>query len=99
MTKVTAQMSVSLDGDSAALRSPADPHDLAAGLLDELDLHIVPVLLGDGMRLFSARARARHPRGHRAHSGPRGRDFRSDPDPLRGGSRDKLEFDDCGADG
>jgi dihydrofolate reductase len=25
---------------------------LAAGLLDELDLHIVPVILGDGMRLF-----------------------------------------------
>ena len=27
---------------------------LAAGLLDELDMHIVPVLLGDGMRLFDA---------------------------------------------
>jgi dihydrofolate reductase len=27
---------------------------LRAGLLDELELHIVPVLLGDGLRLFDA---------------------------------------------
>lgn len=28
---------------------------LVAGRLDELDLHVVPVLLGDGIRLFDAR--------------------------------------------
>ena len=27
---------------------------LRAGLLDELEIHLVPVLLGDGRRLFSA---------------------------------------------
>lgn len=31
---------------------------LAAGLLDELELHIVPVLLGDGARLFDNLGRA-----------------------------------------
>jgi len=46
MTKVTAQMSVSLDGYYAGPRSPAGPHDFSA--------FIAPVLLGDGMRLFDA---------------------------------------------
>jgi hypothetical protein len=32
MTKVTAQMSVSLDGYYAGPRSPVDPHDMAAWL-------------------------------------------------------------------
>ena len=31
---------------------------LAAGLLDELELHVVPVLLGDGARLFPDRGDA-----------------------------------------
>ncbi len=30
---------------------------LAAGLLNELELHVTPVLLGDGMRLFDASLR------------------------------------------
>ena len=30
---------------------------LDAGLVDELSLHVVPKLLGDGMRLFDSRAR------------------------------------------
>jgi dihydrofolate reductase len=41
-------------GDKAvALNSPDIAHQaLKAGLLDELSLHIVPVLLGGGVRLF-----------------------------------------------
>jgi dihydrofolate reductase len=31
---------------------------LAAGLLDELELHVVPLLLGDGARLFEDPAAA-----------------------------------------
>ena len=34
---------------------------LAAGLLDELQIHLVPVLLGDGVRLFESRAGAEQP--------------------------------------
>ena len=40
---------VAIAGGGALLRRV-----LAAGLLDELELHIAPVLLGDGMRLFDA---------------------------------------------
>jgi dihydrofolate reductase len=35
-----------MGGANAALQS------LKAGLLDEIDLHLVPVLLGEGIRLF-----------------------------------------------
>jgi len=41
--------SVAVSGGGTLLRQV-----LAAGLLDELELHIAPVLLGDGMRLFDA---------------------------------------------
>jgi hypothetical protein len=34
---------------------------LRLGLIDEFDLHLAPVLLGDGIRLYDALARARAP--------------------------------------
>jgi dihydrofolate reductase len=44
----------SADGQDVRLWGGADviQQYLAAGLLDELELHVVPVLLGDGVRLF-----------------------------------------------
>ena len=50
---------------------------LAAGVLDELELHLVPVLLGQGRRLSTTWRRADR---SGAHPGPRGRG--SDPCPL-----------------
>jgi hypothetical protein len=52
MTKVTAQMSISLDGCYAGPMDPRDPQDAAgwmeggpeAGLLEQLELHIAPVV-------------------------------------------------------
>ena len=47
--KAAGGKNVAVSGGGTPLRQV-----LAAGLLDELELHIVPVLLGDGMRLFAA---------------------------------------------
>ena len=72
---------------------------LAAGLLDELELHIVPVLLGDGMRLFDAGL------GLDDHEGIELTQTRliEGPDVLHVrytvGPRVKLELDDRGAGG
>src|SRR5438552_3269374 len=63
MSKLRCQISISLDGFVAGPnQSEENPlgegggniaqQYLAAGLLDELELHVVPVLLGDGARLF-----------------------------------------------
>ena len=44
---------------------------LAAGVLDEIEIHLVPVLFGQGRRLFDDLGRRAHRAG--AHPGPRGR--------------------------
>ncbi len=72
---------------------------LAAGLLDELELHIIPVLLGDGMRLFDGGL------GLDAREGIELTPARviqtSEVTHIRYaiGPRTKLELDDRGADG
>jgi dihydrofolate reductase len=71
---------------------------LAAGLLDELELHIATVLLGDGMRLFDSSL------GLGTHEGIELTPIRVVETPevthirYRIGSRAKLELDDRGAD-
>jgi dihydrofolate reductase len=72
---------------------------LAAGLLDELELHIVPVLLGDGMRPFDGGL------GLDAREGIELTPARVIQTPevthirYAIGPRTKLELDDRGADG
>lgn len=43
------------DGKNVEVFSPAIGRQLlASGLIDEIDLHIVPILLGDGVRLYDS---------------------------------------------
>lgn len=51
MSKVTSDMSMSLDGFIAGGANTNQQY-MKAGLLDEIQIHLVPVLLGDGIRLF-----------------------------------------------
>ena len=72
---------------------------LAAGLLDELELHIIPVLLGDGMRLFDGGLELDAREGieltpARVIQTPEATHIR-----YVIGPRTKLELDDRGADG
>ena len=69
-------------GDANVLVHGADLAQslLRAGVLDEIEIHLIPVLLGEGRRLFDTSARA-----HRARAHPRGRRARRHPPALPGG--------------
>jgi dihydrofolate reductase len=49
VSRLRLRLSISLDGYAAG---PNHQQYLNAGLLDEMQLHIVPILLGSGERLF-----------------------------------------------
>ena len=51
-TTVRCEMTVPLDGFVCGGGAETVRQALAAGLIDELHLHIAPVLLGQGTRLF-----------------------------------------------
>ena len=72
---------------------------LQAGLLDELELHIAPVVLGDGLRLFDAEPRPGRRGGDRAHPDPGRRHAGGHPHPVRVNGRAPLVLDDRGSGG
>jgi dihydrofolate reductase len=52
MAKIVLDMSMSLDGFNQLHGATTAQECLRAGLLDEMEIHVVPVLFGRGRRLF-----------------------------------------------
>ena len=53
MSAVVRARTIAPSAPASRQRAQVANQYLAAGLLDELELHVVPVLLGDGARLFA----------------------------------------------